>query len=750
MATLKTLYGNEKPTIPQALILTMTEKELKFMAEWNGPDMHTPVQLEENKTLLKTMEPYIGKMSAASRTALNAALADRKSGVTLRVGNPEQALWKTGSAAYYTKDTMFMVQATGEVTSVPNTIIPDPIGRRRNGLVPMTVFMGSLCKVSKGKMTLLHDVQNYHKRWIMTNSPFRPFRMMEVLDVFMKAIGEMSVWKVVQETEETLTNERLLEFLYTCLHDMPELYYYYLHTFVVFEILTVFEMVHSDSKKEKKGALRFSLIRKKKGGKFSVPETAYTILQKEEVSSKIQRELHEMGYPAVVIFRGGMQPNIKVARDSDMAAAVAAKSLSITTRGSDKSAMSFLCRNAPYSGLAVEEVRILQRCVAMVGGVVESGVERIDIEISSIGHVAVLFSSLMAHFPTVDWMLSMTGEMSMKCATSYASRISTDRRVGSHFLRYTPYQMKSHTLKKKEGSEEMIQVALKNYNADSVKWRPHPEHSGYTIYTTLFGYYPWAVPETTEGKAVSSDRSYIDRVSPMVPHYVYRFGQTESFCGIVSTVDKLSLFGQEVAVSQKQTTAGKRMELIFSKKTVPLERVKTESEWYRRVIESNAAMEAYWMHARPKFSSISNILRVPKQGVTVAYDALGDVVIEEQGQYIEVDVRGDEEAEEMDQSLIEQQSDFDSNDISYETDEDSDEAAEGSDEDDEQEALFSPEKNLLMTAQTGTTTSASTDQKTYEKEEKKHEVKGKAAVIPRKRKKSQSGEPPIVISFNQM
>jgi len=359
------------------------------------------------------------------------------------------------------------------------------------------------------------------------------------------------------------------------------------------------------------------------------------------------------------------------------------------TRGSDRSAMSFLCRNAPYSGLSTEEVRTLQRCVAMVGGVIKAGHIKIDVEISSVGHVPVIFSSLISHFPEADWVLSMTNEMSMKCSSSYMSHIATDRRVGSHLIRYVPYQMKSHSLKKKEGNDEMVKVALKNYNADSTKWRPNVEYSGYTVYTTLFGYYPWAAKgDTTTEANATTDRSYVPRFAPPIPHFVYKFGQTESFCGIVSTVESLNLWGMDVTPQQKKTTQGRVTILSFSESLVKLTCVKTETDWYRKVIESNAAMEAYWMHAKRKYSAISNVLRIPKHGVSVVYDTLGDMVIEEQGHYVDVTSQADDDKVGVDQAFAKYEIDNSGDDVYWrdqEEDSESDEEEEDEDEDNPQD-----------------------------------------------------------------
>jgi len=499
-------------------------------------------------------------------------------------------------------------------------------------------------KISKGKMSTVHDPMTYLKRWVKEGAPFKPLRMMEVVNNYQRAIEKTPAWRTVSEEESTLTNERLVEFIYTTLVELPDVFYYFLHTFFVFEVLNVFESF----KATKKQTLRFSMVRERINGQFAVPEAAYSVLGKKDLPLKVQKELFGAGYPAAVVFRGGIKPNIKVSRAKDIEAAVAAKALSIATRGSDRSAMSFLCRNAAYSGLSTEEVRTLRRCVAMVGGVIKSGVSQIDVEVYSVSHVAILYTSLTTHFPQAGWMLQLSTDSLMKVSQTYLPRVITDRRIGSHLVRYVPYQMKSHTLKKTEGNEELISVSMKNYHEDSVRWRPNDAYSGYTIYTTLFGYYPWASPEdektdqdstatsTSVPRHADSNRSFQDRVKPLRPHFAYRFGQTESFCGMISTVEHFALWGQDVELIPKKTSVGDMHDVVFKEHMVELAHIKTESDWYRRVIESNAAMEAYWMHAKPKYSPVSNVLRIPKHGIQVEYDLLGDVVIADQGHYAEL------------------------------------------------------------------------------------------------------------------
>jgi hypothetical protein len=692
MTTLKAIFGNEKPTIPDTLIASMTDKELKFMAAWNGPTGVTPQDMEDNKNVLENCKPYIDIMSGASRSALMKAIADRRAGVVMHVGNPEQALWKTGGMVYYDKNSMHMVQGSGDIKTVPNTVVPDPAGRRKNGLVPLTIFISSLVQVRLGELKLIHEPQAYARRWIAKNSPFKPFVMLQVVDFYRKAIAVNPVWRTVQAEEATLTNERLVDFVYTSLYDMDDLRYYYLHTFVCFEALCIFDAYQGKDKTRK-----YTLARTKVNGQFVVPEKAYTVLGPDESPKPVQAQVYSMGYPAVVVYRGGIKPNIKVNPEKDMASAVAAKAMSIATRGSDRSAMSFMCRNAGYSGLAIEEVRTLQRCVAMVGGVIEMGVKQVDVEIASVSHVPVLYTSLQAHFPDVNWVLFMSSESAMKTSTSYASRVNTDRRPGAHLVRYAPYQMKSHSLKKKEGGEELISVSMKNYHEDSVKWRPHVEYSGYTIYTTLFGYYPWmpVKPDTTDSRSSNvGSRSYIDREHPPVPHYVYKFGQTESFCGIVSTLSDFAMMGVDVKVVNANTVSGQRLVIQAVKTKVLLTTVQTEIDWYSRVIDANAAMECYWMHAAPKYSPISNVLVIPKHGISFAYGLLGEVEIVDQGDYVEVAVEDKgQETHSVDQTL--NGKGIDPTVLDVIDDDEEDEEEEGGDhqnEGDEQEDAF----NVLL------------------------------------------------------
>lgn len=289
----------------------------------------------------------------------------------------------------------------------------------------------------------------------------------------------------------------------------------------------------------------------------------------------------------------------------------------------------------------------------MVGGAILAGVKKIDVEISSVGHVAVIFTSLNAHFSNEDWQLFMSSEDSLKVSNAYMGRVTTDRRTGAHLVRYVPYQMKSHSLKKKEGNDELITVSIKNYNEDSVKWRPHSAYSGYTIYTTLFGYYPWAVPKgnviTTE--QIDQGRSYTEKIFPPATHYVYKFGQTESFCGLVSTIPEFKLFGQNCVVDTKNTENGTQHALTFSKEMYSPSLIKTEAEWYGRVIQSNAAMESYWLLAAPKYCPISNVLRIPKSGVTISYTSLGNLEIVDQDEYVTLP-ESSSDRQELDQTLV--------------------------------------------------------------------------------------------------
>jgi len=396
----------------------------------------------------------------------------------------------------------------------------------------------------------------------------------------------------------------------------PDLYYYY-HTKVVFDFLSPYE---ENKDYPEKDLRKYSSRRHKVNGVLKCPETSYKLLPSETFSPDFIKELQKRGYPCVALYLGGMEACVREMRDViDISAPLDAKASSTAVRGSDSSCTSFLSKNYGYSGATTENTKTFTRAVSMMGGVLDVLPKDmpVDLEIFSPGDVPLIYSSLMRHYEQDDrWRLILTRHQYANVEKKYKNRVSVEARKGSHFVSYKPVMMQSYGKAKDQGEKENNEVTRRNYMRDSHKWRPVESYSGYTIYTKLYGYYPWAKPKTKDDAPSTGRGLAVDELmSPSQPHYVYGFGFSDDFLGIVSTIQEYKLLGFRATLINEKNS--RRVEL--KKEMVSLKLYATELEFYRTVCAHNAIRESYFCYARPLYSPISNVLHVEKGGVPIQY-----------------------------------------------------------------------------------------------------------------------------------
>jgi len=614
--SLNTLLPMQRATIPQIRIDDMTDVQLRFMSAFTSLEM-TPVKnLKEHETLLKGLKGYL-PLSARSRTLLSETLQKRTQGLIPNVGDMEPTLWKTGGAVYYSPTEIYLRKGTGEIDVLSNKIIPTLTPSTRMGVQAATVLTGTLMKITKGKIIENFQGKQFVERW-GRNCPFRPAGYFEVVDAFREVADTTPVMAQIAAKPDTLTNDRALRGIMSILTQMNEELYYYYHTKIVFDFLCPYE---DNPKYPEEETLKYTNRRHKLGNKLRCPESCYKLLPEDNFSPDFIKEVQRRGYPCVALYLGGMESCVRELKNvTDISAPLEARASSMAVRGSDSSCTSFLSKNFGYSGVTTELTKTFTRAVAMVGGVLEKlGPDvLVDVEIFSPGDVPLIYSSLMHHYEEDKrWRLVMTRHHYVNAEKKYRDRIITEPRRGAHFVSYKPVMMQSYAKSKQQGEKENAEVTKRNYQSDSHKWRPTESYTGYTIFTKLYGYYPWIGPKDSKDVSEGRGLSVSERLHPPCPHYVYGFGFSDDFQGICSTIQDYKLFGLKATIAVELKS--RRVEL--QKTMVSLKLYKTELEFYRVVCAHNALRESYFCYARPLYSPISNVLHVEKGGVEIVYSS---------------------------------------------------------------------------------------------------------------------------------
>jgi hypothetical protein len=300
-----------------------------------------------------------------------------------------------------------------------------------------------------------------------------------------------------------------------------------------------------------------------------------------------------------------------------LVSAIRARQEGMLLRGADKGAGSFISSMVGYSGLTTSLWKSIIRGVSLTLGVLSSEKE-VDVVLETPGHLSVIYSSLMKHAKDKDWKLYLEHRHAASADIRYADRVITDFRPSVHRVIYSPVGMRSHSLGNNEFTRE-INVNL--FERDSSFWKPH-NCEKYTIYAPLFGYFPWAKPLTKDddSKLVADDnngRSFVPKVFPKSPQFVYKFGHADQFCGVVSTVKGLLYGGfQYDDIKNALTRADVTPVCITDPAT-----------WYRHVIANNVAREMWWALGSPQYSAVSNVVWIPRSGVRLMTNDLGDLEI---------------------------------------------------------------------------------------------------------------------------
>jgi len=611
MTTLKDLVRKEREDIPESMIAALSEKQLRALVQHMGKDRSDKTLLAVHAKLFEQFDKYL-PLNTYSKDRVFRMMNQRKVGAMTDIGNLEGGVQRKGGNVYYTKDYVVMKDATGDVSAVRNTVIPLPTPSPRPAVQAITVLTAALFKYQAGAFTWLFKPEHWIDRWVPDGCPFTPsgiYAISEAWDVVCRESPALDMMKS-EPGNQSASSDKLLAYIYKILQTCSEASYYYYHTVVVFDFLCPFCTTSGKFKYTNK--IRVYAKNKQP----VIPEGSYAVYDLKDKG--LAQQIHEVGYPSVALYLGGLRAPIKAVKNVvGIKSALEATQTSMQTRGSERSATSYLSASYGYAGIMTAMNRKYVRAVSMVLGVMEAGIYNIDIDMKSPADAQMLISSLEHNAPDAakgKWKLFVSTQVYSTLKHDVLQYCVTEPTPGAHYCSYEPSKMSSHSGGKGEADKFLAQVQEKNYALDSAKWAPSQSYSGYTVYTPVFAYYPWATPKSPEvdGRRV-----------PLHKHYVYKFGLADKFCGIISTVPDFAMYGKEVdlvidTVAKKSSIAG------FKKKMVPLDVVKTELDWYRIVCTHNAYREAHFSLAVPNYSPIVNVIHVESSGIEFERNEMGD------------------------------------------------------------------------------------------------------------------------------
>jgi hypothetical protein len=627
------MLADEGTAIPVDTIRTWTDAQLKFMVKWVSVKNVSEIQHRTFGSFIKSITPFL-PLTEASRLNINVEARARRAGTTVEIANPEGPVWRKGGDVFYNEKEMIVRKGNGEIVVTPNRIIPTIIPFKRPGIQSMAVLLSAFVKIQRGQVQPAVAPERFVLRWTST-TVFDKDRVDVVHSAFRQVFQQDPACEVLRD-DETRTKEAVVRELCNILSNMDESLYYYLHTRIVYEFLAPYKKTRKLTSKSKVVYSKSLVV--DANDKPLVPESSYQLVAVDDSLKEIAAACKQEGYPCICLYKGGLPPTIRIISSDGIDGALASRAAAAETRGSDKTGGSFLSAHIGYSGLSTEIVRTLQRGVAMIGGVLDAVTTPVDIFPGSIGNLDIIYASLRYHYKDrTDWRFVVEMSQMLNIKPSLKEWCRTSPRHDAHCVKFIPLNICNVKAISGKTSEAETREILKKYQEHSSSWAM-AEYSSYTIFTSLYGSYPWQAvetkSETSATTALSNSRSFIPQKPLKQPHYVYHFGMADQFYGIVSTIPDLTLFGALAKVEKRTEKTRKWNEIVLERTTVTLKRVDTEAAWYALVRKDNAIRESYWCAAKVQFSPISNVLKIPKSGVTFDYkDGLEDAQITVQDYY---------------------------------------------------------------------------------------------------------------------
>jgi len=236
------------------------------------------------------------------------------------------------------------------------------------------------------------------------------------------------------------------------------------------------------------------------------------------------------------------------------------------------SGLGGLVKNLGFSGYTSNEWRQLSMMVGATLHYIQQDVE-VVLQVDSVGHLPFLRSSFerwqtLLGYKDRKWSFSVNVGDRVNIPQDEAAYVSVTVPSSAHFVWISDTQLPS------EGdTKAVLEKSGQVGNAITAK--------RYTLYTTLWGAYPWKSG-----------------------HYVKKYGCPFDFKGFVTTDRDFALWGTDDRVALKRMT---------------LADIRTEQEWYHLVVKANECVMSYFLKPLTLYSPLSNVVFAPRTGVKMRY-----------------------------------------------------------------------------------------------------------------------------------
>lgn len=569
-----------------------TDEELKSlpksilhaMAVWNGSASKLNADLE---ALRLKKQFTIADCCAAAKFE---QAAEFRSSAAVKTATFVQT---HGGSFQYTPETCTIINTAGVKKEFPNVPLPLPADRKPNydNIQQVAALCCHLVKNDKGTWRSGINTESWVKVY---KTLINPTGMQQVAASVCTILNDSSEWKLKDAiAKNSVQGLELLSFVISTLNSLPADAYYYLNNQIVFYGYHLFERAGTDW-------VQYD--------EETFPETIKIC---DRLTKKEERGLSDQldEFPALFKYRGGVLPKVSFyLHDGSFHNALQSLGRLREIQGSDNGCASLLASMRDYSGLSDEfgrRISFLISCVLTAWSLKKRAV----VVLYTVGDLCILVSSLN------HWKKNITEcggtvfdkKKTYECDTRFKLSDSSDKRNvpstlhhllvsdladGDLVINYDPGQLPtSYKKKEKPDYEAYSRTLIPEYIRQT---------HDYIVYSTIFGDNPFQIdPRTTR---IRDDQKPVHK-----DIYVYKFGVSSAFRGVMSSLSTLSLTGYGPKPLEKGYA---RDEVVLH--ALPLKQYLSQAEWYDLVMTSCEAQSVVPFGIVSRYSGISNLISQSK------------------------------------------------------------------------------------------------------------------------------------------
>jgi len=527
---------------------------------------------------------------------------------------PDAYVQTHGGFTRYTSTQAVLTETGGKQHVRENSPLPLPFGRRPiyPNVQPVAALCAQIVKNVSGEWQSAIDTPAWLKTY---KTAVNPVGMQSVAHLVVLALSNSPMWKNLDSVyRNSIQGPEMLSFVVTVLNALPELEYWLINCTIVFSGLRAMER-NSD------GDWDYVL---NAAGQRVVTDATYQFV---EVSSQEVRAALLPRFPAIVQYTGKLVVTVNFPEnDGSFDSARASQARLREVQGSDNSCTSMLAAMRGYSGLTDafgRRVQFLTSAVLSVWRLRRS----VALQLNTVGDLSILVSSLNA------WRrLIVSGDPKIQ-GLFPSSSVDDAKKYGCEVR----YLLPSASSKKNIPSVMYPQIVNRvepgwvfvgfdegtlptsskkgvkpDYDAYSQTLVPDTVGSeDYVLYSMVFGDYVFLNDQDVRRRR---DNSLLCKIEVKYKSpFVYRFGVSSGFRGILSSLPNFMLTGYGHILNSHGQFDKTKEELHVIK--VPL--VKTMVEWYKFVSDDCALQSFMFFCPVVRYSGISNLIAQSKEAAVM-------------------------------------------------------------------------------------------------------------------------------------